>query len=156
VDRFKIKWHSEDRMVDALSLAAGKPKMMRGEVSGRANCKVAPVVPNDPRDANPLLSELLQCQNVTMTQFAQKLQELEPADFVYPAADATGLSGTWDLLLSFSPEWLVGQTNADGTPNGAIPIDEAISKQLGLRLEKRRRLLPVIMIDHMEENPTEN
>lgn len=156
VDRFRIKWHSEDRMVDAFSLAVGKPKMKPGDTAKRANCKTAPVVPNDPRDANPLLSELVQCQNVTMAQFADKLQELEPADFVYPAADATGLSGTWDFLLSFSPSWLVGQTNADGTPNGAIPIDGAISKQLGLKLEKRKRMLPVIVIDQMEENPTGN
>lgn len=159
-DRFKIQWHSEDRMVEAFSLAAGKPKMKKGDASKRANCKVAPSMPGilgrDPRDANPLLSELLQCQNVTMAQFAAKLQELEPADFVYPAEDATGLTGTWDFMLSFSPEWLVGQKNADGTPNGAIPIDEAISKQLGLRLEKRKRMLPVIVIDHMEEKPTEN
>jgi uncharacterized protein (TIGR03435 family) len=61
-----------------------------------------------------------------------------------------------DFLLSFSPNWLVGQTNGDGTPNGAIPIDEAIGKQLGLKLEKRKRMLPVIVIDHMEEKPTEN
>jgi hypothetical protein len=32
---------------------------------------------------------------------------------------------------------LVGQTNADGTPNGAIPIDQAIRKQLGLKAELR-------------------
>lgn len=156
VDRFKIRWHSEDRMVEAYSLAAGKPKMKAGDVTKRANCKEARSIPNDPRDANPLLSELLQCQNVTMAQFAAKLQELEPADFVYPAEDATGLSGTWDFLLSFSPEWLVGQKNADGTPNGAIAIDEAISRQLGLKLEKRKRMLPVIVIDRMEEKAAEN
>jgi uncharacterized protein (TIGR03435 family) len=155
-DRFKIQWHYEDRMVDAFSLAAGRVKMQPGDASKRANCKTARSVPKDPRDINPLLSELLRCQNLTMAQFAEKLQELEPGDFSYPVDDATGLSGTWDFLLSFSPRWLVGQKNADGTPNGAIPIDEAISGQLGLKLEKRRRVLPVIVIDHMEEKPTEN
>jgi uncharacterized protein (TIGR03435 family) len=155
-DRFKIQWHYEDRMVDAFSLAAGRVKMQRGDPSKRASCKTARSVPKDPRDSNPLLSELLQCQNVTMAQFAEKLQELEPSNFAYPANDATGLSGTWDFLLSFSPPWLVGQKNADGTPNGAIPIDEAISGQLGLKLEKRKRILPVIVIDHIEEKPTEN
>lgn len=156
VDRFRIQWHYEEQMVEAWSLAAGKVKMKRGDASKRANCKVAPSLPNDPRDSNPLLSELLQCQNVTMGRFAAKLQELEPDDFVYPAEDATGLSGAWDFLLSFSPRWLVGQKTADGTPNGAIPIDEAINKQLGLKLEKRQRRLPVIVIDHMEQKPAEN
>ena len=156
VDRFKIKWHYEDRPVEAYSLLAGKVKMKRGESSKRANCNVARTVANDPRDTNPLLAELLQCQNVTMEQFAAKLQELEPDDFVYPAEDATGLTGRWDFLLSFSPRGLVGQKNPDGTPNGAIPIDEAISKQLGLKLEKRKRTLPVIVIDHMDDKPIEN
>ncbi len=156
IERFGIKWHYEDRMVEAYSLAAGKVKMKRGDATKRANCKEARSLPNDPRDANPLLSELVQCQNVTMAQFAVKLQELEPADFVYPAEDATGLSGTWDFLLSFSPSWLVGQKNADGTPNGAIPIDEAIGKQLGLKLERRKRMLPVVVIDRMEEKPAGN
>ena len=35
-------------------------------------------------------------------------------------------------------------------------LAEAVSKQLGLRLEKRKRMLPVVVIDHMEEKPAEN
>ena len=42
-----------------------------------------------------------------------------------------------------------GGANASD-PSGAIPFDEAISKQLGLKLEKRKRLLPIVVIDHME------
>jgi uncharacterized protein (TIGR03435 family) len=91
VDRFRMQWHSEDRMIEAWSLtASGKTKMKPGDPSKRANCKEARSVPNDPRDANPLMSELLQCQNVTMAQFATKLQELEPDNFVYPAKRRIG------------------------------------------------------------------
>jgi uncharacterized protein (TIGR03435 family) len=156
VERFGIQWHSEDLPVEAYSLRGGKPKMKRGDASKRTTCNVARTVANDPRDMNPLLSELLDCRNVTMAQFAMKLQELEPDDFTWPLEDATGLSGTWDFLLGFSPRGLVGQKNPDGTPNGAIPIGEAISKQLGLKLERRKRALPVIVIDRMEEKPTGN
>jgi len=156
VERFRIQWHYENRPVEAYSLVAVKPRMNGGDSSKRASCDVARAVANDPRDANPRLSELLQCRNATIGQFAMKLQELEPDNFTYPVEDATGLSGTWDFLLSFSPRWIAEAKNADGTPNGAVPIDDAVWKQLGLRLEKRKRLLPVVVIDRMEEKPAGN
>ncbi len=155
-ERYRIKWHYEDRPVDAYTLTAGKPKMSPGDTSKRATCRVARSVANDPRDANPRLSELLECRNATIAQFAMKLQELEPDDFTYPVDDKTELNGTYDFLLSFSPRWIANAATADGTPNGAVPIGEAISKQLGLKLEKRKRMLPVVVIDHMEEKALEN
>jgi uncharacterized protein (TIGR03435 family) len=48
-----------------------------------------------------------------------------------------------------------GRANASD-PNGAIPFDEVISKQLGLKLEKRKRRLQIVVIDHMELRPMEN
>jgi uncharacterized protein (TIGR03435 family) len=44
--------------------------------------------------------------------------------------------------------------SADST--GAISLQEAISSQLGLKLEMRKRSLPIVVIDHMEETPLEN
>jgi uncharacterized protein (TIGR03435 family) len=35
-------------------------------------------------------------------------------------------------------------------------VFDAVSKQLGLKLEKQRRPMPVLVIDHIEERPTEN
>jgi uncharacterized protein (TIGR03435 family) len=163
VERFKIQWHYEDRAVDAWTLASGgKPKMKKGDTSVRAGCNEARTMANDPRDANPRLSELLVCRNTTMAQFVSRLQPLEPDDFAYPPENATGLAGTWDFMLSFSPAWMVHaasettQPGAASDPTGAVSLAEAIAKQLGLRLEKRKRMLPVVVIDHMEEKPAEN
>lgn len=162
VERFKIQWHYEDRPVNAYTLAAGKPKMRRGDTAHRASCKEARTVANDPRDQNPRLSELLQCQNATMSQFAAKLQELAPDEFAYPVEDATGLTGGWDFTLNFSPAWMLrtgsdaGQESRAAEPDGAISISEAVNKQLGLKLEMRKRMLPVVVIDHIEEKPAEN
>ena len=44
----------------------------------------------------------------------------------------------------------------DGDPNGAISVFDAIKKQLGLRLVKGKRKLPVLVIDHIEEKPADN
>lgn len=167
VDRFQIKWHYEDRPVEAYSLVAAnrtgakQTKMKKADPANRASCKEARTIANDPRDANPLLSELLTCRNATIAQLAAKLQELEPDNFVYPVEDATGLTGTWDFTLSFTPAWMLrqtpGQTNGEASePSGAISLPDAVGKQLGLKLEIRKRMLPVIVIDHMEEKPLEN
>ncbi len=156
VNRFGIKWHYEDRLVDAYSLVPGKTKMKPGDPAKRASCKNAPTIPNDPRDANPRLARLLQCRNATMAQLAQTLQIYEPYSFAYPVEDATGIGGSWDFTLSYTPDFMMQQTKPDAEPTGEISIAEAISKQLGLKLEKRKRMLPVVVIDHMEEKPAEN
>jgi uncharacterized protein (TIGR03435 family) len=164
IDRFKIKWHYEDRLIDAPTLVAGaRLKMRKGDVSVRASCKEARTVANDPRDSNPVLSELLSCTDATMGQFVSLLQPLESDYFAYPPDDATGLTGTWDFTLSFSPAWMArsgpagqAQPGVASEPSGVVLLEEAINKQLGLKLETRKRKLPVIVIDHIEERPSAN
>jgi len=49
--------------------------------------------------------------------------------------------------------------DADGAavdPAGSVSLGEALEQQLGLKLERARRAMPVFIIDHVEENPTEN
>ncbi len=41
-------------------------------------------------------------------------------------------------------------------PVGGYTLFEAIEKQLGLKLETQKRMLPVIVIDHLEQKHTEN
>jgi len=41
-------------------------------------------------------------------------------------------------------------------PSGGYTIFEAVDKQLGLKLEAQKRPLPVLVIDHVEEKPTDN
>ncbi len=98
-----------------------------------------------------------------MAQFAAQLQALAPDDFANPVEDATGIEGSCDFTLSFTPSWMLGNPAPQGgvsteasVPNGGISLAEAVSKQLGLKLEIRKRILPVLVIDHIEEKPTEN
>jgi uncharacterized protein (TIGR03435 family) len=162
IERFQIRWHYENRLVTAYSLVAAKPKLTKADASKRAACREARVVKDDPRDSNPLLSSLFVCQNATLAQFASRLQPLDPSDFAYPVEDATGLRGSWDFRLSFTPTWVLRSMTreaGDGRasePTGGISIQDAIVRQLGLKLEQRKRMLPVIVIDHMEEKPTGN
>jgi hypothetical protein len=41
-------------------------------------------------------------------------------------------------------------------PNGAISIFDALEKQLGLKLAPGKRTMPVVIVDHLEEKPTDN
>ena len=158
-DRFKIKTHYENLPVKAYTLVADSPRLKKADPSNRANCGEARTVMNDPRDRNPRLSRLLACQNVTTAEFADQLMAVSPNDFAYPVVDATGVSGRWDLMLSYTPTGDVRNPydgNSSPDPSGAMSIFEAVRKQLGLRMEMRKRMLPVLVIDHMEEKPTEN
>lgn len=161
VERFRIKWHYENRPMDAYSLVSARPKLKKADGTVRASCHQARSMTNDPRDSNPLLTQLISCRNVTLAQFASKLLEMDDFTFAYPAEDATGIKGTFDFDLSFTTgemfERNAGRSGGDSTePNGVISLGEAISRELGLRLEKRKRLLPAIVIDHMELTPTDN
>jgi uncharacterized protein (TIGR03435 family) len=162
IERFRIKWHYENRLVTASSLVAVKPKLARADTSKRAACRKGRVVDNDPRDANPLLSSLFVCQNATLAQFASRLQPFDPSDFSYPVEDATGLKGSWDFRLSFTPTFVLRNMQreaGDGSasdPTGGISIQDAMVKELGLKLEQRKRMLPVVVIDHIEEEPIGN
>ncbi len=163
MERFRMKVHYEDRLTKAYSLVSVKPRMKKADPANRGSCKEARTMPNDPRDVNPILARLLTCQNATMAQFAAQLQGLSSDDFAYPVEDATGIDGAWDFTLSFTPSWMLGNQAPQGgvsaeapAPNGGISLAEAISKQLGLKLEMRKRMLPVLVIDHIEEKPSEN
>jgi len=108
---------------------------------------------------------------MTMAQFAEQLQSLAGTYVHYPVLDATGLEGSWDFNISFSPISAaqlaglrvaapVGQPGPAGLaasdPTGGTSLFDAVDKQLGLKLELEKRTYPVFVIDHIEDKPTEN
>lgn len=169
VDRFEIKSHFENRPITAFKMVAANPKLTKADPMSHTRCGTGPGPGNkDPRLANPALDQLVVCQNMTMAEIADKFQEIAPG-YIYGAVrDATGIKGSWDFTLAFSSSWVAnagagggmvppsgsGQPAAD--PNGAISFFDAVDKQLGLKLDKEKRSLPVLVIDHIDEQPTEN
>lgn len=160
-ERFKMKTHMEERPVTAYTLFADSPKLTRADASSRTRCVEGPG-PNarDPRNSNPILSRLISCQNMTMTQFAERLQGLAPGYLRVPVLDATKLEGAWDFTLNFSPIGAVqggagptgdiGQGGVASDPTGAMTLFQALPRQLGLRLEQEKRPNPVLVIDAAE------
>jgi len=67
-----------------------------------------------------------------------------------PVADQTRIDGLYDLDLNYADESSTqGLSNYPG-------IATALEEQLGLRLESKKALLDMIIVDHAEKIPTEN
>lgn len=137
--------------------------MKKADPVSRIFCKNMP-----PAAGAPPGSRSQKCQNATMALFAERLQNLAPG-LNWPVQDATGLDGAWDLTLTFSmrpmmtglPRPPEATPAAAAIPMASEPSDgytifEALEKELGLKLEKQKRKMPVIVIDHIEQRPTEN
>jgi uncharacterized protein (TIGR03435 family) len=143
-------------------LIAVSPKLRKADPLSRTRCKEGPGPDGkDPRIANPVFNRLVSCQNMTMPQIGDELQRVAPGYIYSSVLDATGIKGSWDFTLSFSSADLTTGGGDEGKsatsdPNGALSMFDAVSKQLGLKLEKQKRPVSVLVIDHIEEKPTEN
>jgi uncharacterized protein (TIGR03435 family) len=158
-DRFGLRTHLEDRIVTAYTLVAVKPKMRRADPANPTRWHEGPGPDGkDPRITNPMLSRLVTFQNVTTAQFAELLPWIGSGPYSGPVLDSTGLNGAWDFTLSFSSAGLVQRAGRGGDTDANSPVSffDAIEAQLGLKLEQHKRPLPVLVIDHIEEKPTDN
>jgi uncharacterized protein (TIGR03435 family) len=95
-----------------------------------------------------------------MAQFAARLRLTGPGLY-WPVVDATGIDGRWDFSVTFTRNAggeRMRDSDADqaADPSGALDIFEALEKQIGLKLEKRKRTVQMVVIDHLEQKPTEN
>jgi uncharacterized protein (TIGR03435 family) len=79
--------------------------------------------------------------------------------------DATGLDGGWDFLVGWTPkQMLQGQQPPPPSAGSAMPeaaepnglsVFEAVERELGLKLVKQKRSVPVTVVDHVLEKPVE-
>jgi len=161
IQRFEMKTHADKLPQDAYTLIAVKPKMTPADPKERARCKVGP----GPAD-RPIMNLLVTCQNVTMAQAAELFSTFAAWYLHFPVLDKTGLKGGWDFTLNWSsgdhmPEFRGQRPPEAGSetpsdPNGAVSFYDAVGKELGLKLVKEKRPEPVVVIDHIDEQPTPN
>jgi uncharacterized protein (TIGR03435 family) len=165
-DRFHMGVHFEDRPMPALEMIAAKPKLKKADPNSRTGCRegLTTLVKVDPRSTNPTAARLVTCTNVSMAYLASHLRFLASGYVHNDVLDATGLEGGWDFTLSFSKVRQLQGKNVpagpgDGDasdPNGALSVQDAMEKQLGLKLVTRKRPVRVLVIDHVEQKPSGN
>ncbi len=168
-ERFKLKSHYEDRPVNAYTLLADKPKMAKADPSNRTGFKEGPVA-GQADQRNAAVTRMVTFKNMTMAQFAEDLQRFANGYVRVPVEDKTGLDGAYDFTLAFTPIGLLnggpgrgggpgpgGPSAADAAdPSGGVSLSDAVSRQLGLKLDMRKRPMPVLVIDSIQEKPTDN
>ncbi len=141
-ERFHLKVHHEQREIRVYGLVVGK-----------SGAKLKPA--SDDAKWQSRLNVV--GRNYEITMVAATLEDivgqLLQAGFLdRPVVDQTGLTGTYDLKLTYTPR--TRANDADPDPSD-INILEAVQKQLGLKLEPQKAMVDVLVVDHIEK-PGEN
>ena len=158
-ERFKLTVHTEQQPVAMYVLVAGKrPKVEASKGTGRAGC--ARSVPNG------LI--VLECKSMTMARFAEEIRQAAGGYLGdHPMVDGTELPGAYDFTLTWTPRGALpsglprpsdgaGGASTVAADPGGITVTEAIDRQLGLKVELQKKPMPVVVVDHVNQVPTEN
>jgi uncharacterized protein (TIGR03435 family) len=162
-ERFQLKSHYEERPVTAYTLVADNPKMTKADPSNRTGFREGPA-PGQRDQRNQIMTRMVTVRNMSMSQFAEDLQRIAGGYIRVPVEDQTKLDGSYDFTLTFSPIGLLnapgrgagggGATVGDASdPSGGLSLFDAVNRQLGLKLEMRKRPMRVLVIDSIQEKP---
>jgi len=143
IERFGLKWHEELQSASGYELVAGQKVLVKasGPAQGGGWSR-------GPASINGT--------DMPMSELAGALGEV----LRKPVVDATHLSGGFDIKLTWRPfdEAAVadvkerGMKDVDNLPS----VFTAVREQLGLRLQTAKVPLNVIVVDRINDQPTEN
>jgi len=141
-ERFKLAVHRETRELPMylLTVAKGGVKVPLREHSGDG--------PQNPFRM-PGVGQLIGTE-VTAEMLAKVLAN----QLGRSVQDGTGLKGVFDFKLEWAPETV--QPMMAESMRSRASLFTAIEEQLGLKLEARKGPVEVVVIDHVENKPTEN
>lgn len=145
-DRFKLVVHRTTRELPVYALVTGKngPKLQDSKEHGPENMRMTGG------------RGLMVGQYIPIDILREALQQVVGR----PVANGTGLSGYYDFRLQWDPGDDTPANSADGATSGSVDpaqgsIFTTLQEQLGLRLDARRGLVEVLVIDSAEL-PSEN
>lgn len=107
--------------------------------------------------ANSILSDgselvRIRSRQEPLSQLAELL--ITPDDF--PVVDKTGLPGKYDFTLEYTTGLPNASIDGASVPSGAPFVFKALQDQLGLQLVHKKLPFDVLIIDEVEEMPTDN
>jgi uncharacterized protein (TIGR03435 family) len=151
IERFGLKWHEELQSVSGFELVTDKkvllkPSSLLERLEGVHGSGWGPSTING--------------TNMSMSEFAGLLGQV----LGRPVVDATHLSGGFDIKLMWLPdndaavaEWKrYGKQYGIDVDNLPSSVFTAVREQLGLRLQSAKVPSNVIVVDHINRQPTEN
>ena len=138
-DRFKLTVRRQSKELSALILSTGKGAH-----------KLQPVVGSDDgRMTGAAMS--FEVHQMTISRLATILSSVARV----PVIDRTGLDGHYDFKLDLRP-YITARQPGDPPLNLAEIAITAVREQLGLKLESQKMPIDVLVVDHVERDPTEN
>jgi uncharacterized protein (TIGR03435 family) len=167
IERFQIAAHFEKKQVAGyqLVLANGGSKLAASPEHPNPNADPAkppapfkvtldkegyPVLPPGRNHAMAVAYDRARWRfaDESMEHFAEMLA----TQIRQPIINATGLTGKYDFVVSWSTASIQPNVPADSGPN----IFAAIQEQLGLKLESKKIPVDTVVIDHIARTPSEN
>jgi uncharacterized protein (TIGR03435 family) len=143
IERFQLKLHHEklEMPAFALMIAKGGAKLTPGDGDVKAHQNMAF---SGGGFGQPMIAHGI---NASIADFIGEMQRVL---MDRPIVDETGLTGVYNILMKFTRE----DPDSLGTtelPDTALPnLLEALPQQLGLKLERTKTPVDVIVIDHAE------
>jgi uncharacterized protein (TIGR03435 family) len=162
MERFKMSVHREARQMDLFEMTVAKngPKFKAYAPQNDPGKDDSPSAGPLKRDADgfPVLTPgmtmamipghaRVQSQNQNIGWFAEILSN----QLRSPVHDATGLTATYDFVFSWS--WDEGPGAAG---DASADLINQLPAQLGLKMERKKGPVEVLVVDHMEKVPTAN
>jgi len=137
-DRFRLAIHRESREmpVYALVVAKGGPKFKES----------APDADEKRHTELTGRNYVVTMPNATMTDVVNAVTD---SILDRPVVDRTGLAGTYNIRLTYSPE--TSAHREQGPDLSDIDVFSALQRQLGLKLVPEKALVDVVVIDHAEK-----
>jgi len=165
-DRFKMKSHLEMREMDVYALVLARPgghgpKLIQSPQDCAAQAAAARGAPPPPPGPLPELGKpycgiasgggRIRFGGLNSTMIAQSFNPWAGRIVV----DRTGLEGSWDFELRFTPPQRGAGPDAGAAGSDLPDFFTAVQEQLGLKLEASKAPIQVLVIDSIER-PTED
>jgi len=159
-DRMKLAAHVEQREQNVFGLVLAREDGRLGPDLKRSTLDCTPAVPGTSsappqglqdrqnRCGLSMSAGLIVSGGITMDRLVPSLGGLAGGQ----VENRTGLQGDYALTLRFS---LPRGANSDAPIDDAPEFSTALREQLGLKLERSKKMVPVFVIDHIER-PSEN
>jgi uncharacterized protein (TIGR03435 family) len=145
VERFKLLTHREQTTFSVYGLTVGKSGIKFNEVPDTGS--------HNQNTTNTHYTGTC----VSMELFADFLARQKDLPVDLPVLDMTGLTGCYDLTLSWvSDARRSGDTSPAADAAAGPALVTALEEQLGLRLEARKAPLEILVVDRAERIPSEN
>ncbi len=143
-ERFRLKVHREPKEMPVYALVVGKsgPKFHESAPDANPQSHFGFTGPNNEYT-------LATMPKTTMKGLAATLVTVEGR----PVLDETGLAGNYEIKLYNTPEYKMSR--GPEPAQGELSVLTAVQDQLGLRLEPVKRMIDVLVVDHVEK-PSDN